>query len=149
MWSEHHDRVRPEWLDGNGHMNLAFYVLVFDRGTDAWLNMAGLGAAHRSATGHGVFAVESHTVYRQEVGLGAPLCVKTRLAAAERKRLHLLHEMSSETQEVARQEVLFVHVDLRTRRSVGLPEGKAAEIAALAPAEALPSWVGRHVGQAR
>ena len=45
VWAEHHDQVQPEWLDGNGHMNLAYYVLVFDRGTDAWLELAGLGAA--------------------------------------------------------------------------------------------------------
>ena len=149
MWAEHRDRVQPEWVDGNGHMNLAFFVLVFDRGTDAWLDLAGLGAAYRSATQNSVFAVEAHTVYRDEVRLGAPLRVRTRLAAADGKRLHLLHEMDSEGRELALQEVLFLHVDLQTRRAVPLPEIRAAAVQALLPTagEKLPAWAGRRVGE--
>ena len=70
--AEHRETVVPEWLDSNGHMNLAFYVVVFDRGTDAWMDLAGLSAAYRAEAGHTVFAVEAHTLYRQELRLGAP-----------------------------------------------------------------------------
>ncbi len=152
MWAEHHDHVQPEWLDGNGHMNLAYYVLVFDRGTDAWLELAGLGAAYRASAGRSVFAVETHTLYRQEVRLGAALRVRSRLAAAaEGKRIHLLHEMSSEGVEVAMQEVMFLHVDLATRRSTPLADIEADRVAALAPPLnfPLPDWVGRRIGAGR
>lgn len=150
MWAEHDDHVRPEWLDGNGHMNLAYYVVVFDRGTDAWLELAGLGAAYRQS-GHSVFAVEAHTIYRQEVGAGAALHVRSRLAAAAGKRLHLLHEMTSGGTVVALQEVLFLHMDMRTRRPVDLGETAAARVRPLAPppGQPVPAWLGRHVGQAR
>ena len=150
MWAEHADCVRPEWLDDNGHMNLAYYVLVFDRGTDAWLDLAGLGAAYRQA-GHSVFAVEAHTVYRQEVREGAPLLVRTRLVAAEGKRLHLLHEMTSGQAGVAAQEVLFLHMDMAARRAVALGGEAASRVAALAPPPdwPRPDWLGRHVGQPR
>ena len=150
MWAEHRDRVQPEWLDGNGHMNLAYYVLVFDRGTDAWLDMAGLGAAYRAATRRSVFAVETHTLYRQEVRLDDPLTVRSRLAHADGKRIHLLHEMSSNGIEAALQEVLFIHVDLATRRSLPLDVAASQRIAALAPPEALPmpEWAGRRIGRA-
>ncbi len=148
MWAHHHDTVRPEWLDGNGHMNLAYYVLVFDGGTDAWLDRAGLGAAYRGTTGRSVFAVESHTIYRQEVGLHAPLQVRTRLAASGGKRIHLLHEMTSRGAEVALQEVLFLHVDLATRRSVPLDAARLAAVASLLPDAPLPAWVGRRIGPA-
>ena len=150
MWAEHRDHVRPEWLDGNGHMNLAYYVLVFDRGTDAWLDLAGLGGDYRARTGRSVFAVETHTLYRQEVGDGAVLLVRTRLAAVDGKRLHLLHEMMSGGGVTALQEVLFIHVDLATRRSVPLSPCAAARAAALlATGDEPPDWVGRRIGQPR
>ncbi len=150
MWAEHSDHVRPEWLDGNGHMNLAYYVLVFDRGTDAWLDLAGLGAGYRQA-GHSVFAVETHTIYRQEVREGATLFVRTRLVAAEGKRIHLMHEMTSGPADIAVQEVLFLHMDMAVRRPVPLVGEAAARVAALAPPPGCPrpAWLGRHVGQPR
>ncbi len=127
MWAEHHDHVRPEWLDGNGHMNLAYYVLVFDRGTDAWLDLAGLGAAYRA---RGPQRVRGGGAHKLSAGgpAGASLAVRTPPRAAEGKRIHLLHEMTSEGAEVAMQEVLFLHVDLRTRRRWRL--GDAAEAGA-------------------
>ena len=150
MWVEYSDRVRPEWLDANGHMNLAYYVLVFDRGTDTWLEAAGLGAAYRQA-GRSVFAVESHILYRQEARLGDPLRVRTRAAAAAGKRIHLLHEMHSDSAEVAMQEVMFLHVDLSTRRSVALGDRALAGIAPLLPPieVPLPAWAGRRIGHDR
>jgi acyl-CoA thioester hydrolase len=148
VWAEHRDAVRPEWLDGNGHMNLAYYVVVFDRGADAWLDMAGLGAAYR-AQGGTVFAVETHTIYRREVGLGTALLVRSRLVAAAGKRIHLLHEMHAGPEEVALQEVLYLHVDLATRRAAEIPPAVAARLQALAPlpGETLPAWLGRAIGQ--
>ncbi len=149
MWAEHSDRVRPEWLDGNGHMNLAYYVLVFDRGTDAWLERAGLGAAYRNAVRRSVFAVESHTIYRHEVGLDAPLQVRTGLAGFRDKRIHLLQEMRSDGIEVAMQEVMFLHVDLATRRSIRLGDDATAALVSLMLPTALsrPAWSGRRVGE--
>ncbi len=150
VWSEHNDYVRPEWLDANGHMNLAYYVVVFDRGTDAWLDLAGLGAPYRDG-GFSVFAAETHTIYRQEVRGDAPLHVRSRLVAASGKRLHLMHEMSSAGSKVALQEVLFIHVDLSTRRAIPLSGHAAARVASLAPSAEwiAPEWLGRRVGEPR
>ncbi|HEY0203138.1 MAG TPA: thioesterase family protein [Acetobacteraceae bacterium] len=140
--AEHHDHIRPEWLDGNGHMNLAYYVVVFDRGTDAWLDLAGLGDAYRREGGS-VFAVETHTLYRQEVGLGDALHVRSWLVDTDTKRLHLAHEMTSGGTLVAMQECLFVHIDLATRRVQPFTPAQAAQMAALIhPA---PSWLGRRI----
>jgi acyl-CoA thioester hydrolase len=142
--AEHRDVVRPEWLDSNGHMNLAYYVVVFDRGTDAWLDMAGLGAPYR-AEGGMVFAVESHTLYRRELRLGAAMLVRTWLVAADSKRVHLAHEMSSEGALSAMQEVLFVHVWIDSRRVVPFSAEVAGRVAALA-GEPAPDWIGRRIG---
>ena len=145
MWAEHLDHVRPEWLDGNGHMNLAYYVVVFDRGSDAWLEIAQLGVHYRDTTARSVFAVESHTLYRHEVREGAPLRVRSALASFNGKRIHIVHEMTSGDTEVAMQEVLFLHVDLGTRRSASLDAADAARVQALV-LPALPAWVGRRIG---
>jgi acyl-CoA thioesterase FadM len=150
VWAEHLDHVRPEWLDGNGHMNLAYYVVVFDRGTDAWLDLAGLGAAYRN-TGLSVFAVETHTIYRREVGEGAALRVRSRLVSGAGKRIHLMHEMTSGGSDVALQEVLFLHVDLATRRPVAMAIEAETRVRALAPPADwdAPTWLGRRVGDPR
>ncbi len=127
-------------------MNLAYYVLVFDRGTDAWLELAGMGRAYR-ATGGSVFAVESHIIYQREALGGADLRVATALAGTERNRIHLMHEMQSAGELLARQETLLLHVDLTTRRAAAMPGDVARRVQALAPPSGvgLPAWVGRHV----
>jgi acyl-CoA thioester hydrolase len=141
--AEHLDHVQPEWLDSNGHMNLAYYVVVFDRGTDAWMELAGLGAAYRQAQGGTVFAAETHTLYHREVGLRSPLRVQTWLVDADAKRLHLAHEMTSGGILVAMQECLFLHVDLATRRVKPFTAAQAQHVAALTrPA---PGWLGRRI----
>ena len=141
--TEHHDTVQPEWLDSNGHMNLAYYVVVFDRGTDTWLGHAGFMGAYRKG-GNVIFAVETHTLYRKELRLGAPMLVRTWLVAADSKRLHLAHEMTSGGALSAMQEVLFVHVSLDTRRVVPMARS-VLERTATFLGEPAPPWLGRRV----
>ena len=90
---EHQDVVRPEWIDSNGHMNLAYYVVVFDLATDAMYRILGIGDDYRDATGNSCFTAETHTLYEREVRLGDRLLVKTSLLGADTKRLHYFHEM--------------------------------------------------------
>jgi len=56
-------RVEREWVDYNGHMNVAYYVLVFDRGTDGLLDRLGLGGAYHAATRRTIYVVEAHVAY--------------------------------------------------------------------------------------
>ena len=142
--AEHHDAVQPDWLDSNGHMNLAYYVVVFDRGSDAWMDMAGFSGSYRDA-GNTVFAVETHTLYRQELRRGAVMTVRSWLVAADAKRIHLAHEMTSDGALVAMQEVMFVHVSFATRRVTAMDDTALARLAALG-GEPAPSWLGRRIG---
>src|SRR5580700_8243441 len=89
----HHDIVRPEWIDSNGHMNLAYYVVVFDLATDKLYAAMGIGDAYREATGNSCFTAETHTVYEREVHLGERLLVHTWLLGVDSKRLHYFHEL--------------------------------------------------------
>src|ERR1039458_5036664 len=65
-WQE---RILPEWLDYNGHMNVAYFMLVFDHGTDAFYPLIGLGKPYRQRTGKSTFAVESHITYQRELSV--------------------------------------------------------------------------------
>jgi acyl-CoA thioester hydrolase len=144
-WAAFHtDCVRPEWVDSNGHMNLAYYIVVFDLGTDAWMDLAGLSAAYRAAEQHTVFAVETHTLYRQELRQAAPIQVRTWLVGADSKRIHLAHEMTSDGAVAALHEVLFVHVSLATRRVAPLGPAAAARLAGLSGGPR-PDWLGRRI----
>jgi acyl-CoA thioester hydrolase len=89
----HRDFVRDEWIDYNGHMNVAFYVLVFDQATDAFLDYIGLDRAYRDHSKTTTFTAEGHITYDREVMRGDPLRVTTQLLGYDEKRLHHFHAM--------------------------------------------------------
>ena len=137
----HREGVRPEWVDYNGHMNVAYYVLIFDHATDAALDQLDVGEAYRRRAGCSVFVGEMHVTYRQEVMEGDELTVATRLLASDDRRLVLFHEMSCPrfATPVAGNEVLCVHVDLATRRAAPWPASATETLArALASQARLP-----------
>jgi acyl-CoA thioester hydrolase len=125
------ETVRPEWIDYNGHMNVAYYVLIFDHATDAALDRLDVGEAYRRRAGCSVFVGEMHVNYRQEVLQGDVLTIDTRLLAVDERRLVLFHEMACSRFEnpVASNEVLCVHVDLATRRPASWPADAAERLA--------------------
>ena len=144
------DVVRPEWIDSNGHMNLAYYVVVFDLATDALYAALDIGDAYREASGHSCFTAETHTLYEREVHLGDKLRVKSWLLGADSKRVHYFHEMfhvdSGERSAV--QELMALHIDMSIRRVAPLPLDKQAALQAAvrqyAPAT-LPKGAGRRI----
>jgi len=89
----HREVVRPEWIDYNGHMNVAYYVLVFDHATDAMRERLGLGEAYRAATGNTVYVLEAHLTYARELKEGDPMEIRTELLDRDAKRLHYFHRM--------------------------------------------------------
>ena len=125
------ERIRPEWLDGNGHMNVAFYILVFDHGTDAFLDAVELGFAYRDRTGKSTFAVEAHVTHQNEVGVGEEVLVTTQLLGHDTKRMHYFHVMyrSRDGTKLATLEQMSLHVNLATRRVEPLPEAAQALLA--------------------
>jgi len=142
--------VRPEWIDDNGHMNMAYYVVVFDGAIDHLWSAIGLGEPYRQRTQHGTFAAEAHILYRAELLQGDRVRVTTQILGADSKRIHLAHEMlREETNEVvAQQKVMLLHVSLVTRRVVPFLPEAAAAVAAGAEAHAVlpqPDWVGRRL----
>ncbi len=129
----HRETVLPEWCDYNGHMNLAFYVLVFDHATDALFNGVGIDQNYRDTVAHSSFAVESHITYDNEVLEGAELFCTTQLLDFDEKRVHYFHRMyhAEEGYLAATTELLSVHVDLAARRVVPMPEEFQNRLAAI------------------
>ena len=136
--------VRPEWIDSNGHLNLAYYILLFDEATDALWQSVGLGDAIR-ARGFGTFAVETHTLYRAELMQGEAVTVGSVVVGVDGKRLHVAHEMRRVRDGVvsSQQELLYLCVDLATRRVTGWP-GEMQTVLAKRVGVA-PDWCGRRV----
>lgn len=130
-------RVKPEWVDHYGHMNLAYYLVVFDLATDRLWPALNLGAGFH-AQGLATFAVESWQSYRREVLLDAPLEAESAVLAFDAKRMLLRHRLRHAEAGwlSAENEVLFLCVDLATRRVAAWPEEVLASFAAARVEEA-------------
>lgn len=140
-------RVRAEWIDHNGHLNLAYYIVLLDEATDRLWDAIGLGEAYRARTGFGTFAVETHTIYLGELREGDETAAVSTVLDVDAKRLHIAHELRRAADEAvsARQELMYLTVDLSTRRSVPWPSDTLAGLQAARRAHAgvRPGWVGR------
>lgn len=142
--------VLPAWIDYNGHMNLAYYTVLFDYATDLLFDELGLGLDYRRATQKGTFVAETHNLYERELLVGARVRIATQIVGADDKRLHLGHEMFALAggRRAATQELMFLHVDLAARRVSPFPEELRRRVAAAAAAHAAlprPDWVGRRI----
>ncbi|WP_258047247.1 thioesterase family protein [Streptomyces sp. SM13] len=147
--------VRPEWIDYNGHMSEAFYVLVFGYATDAMMIETGLHAGYRESTGCSLYTVESHLRYLRDVAEGAHLVVRTRLLGADAKKARFCHELyvvdapdgvpEPEAVPVATSELLALHVDQRAGRTAPFPDPVRERLTALV--EPAPEWAGRSIAE--
>jgi acyl-CoA thioester hydrolase len=147
------DHVRPEWIDHNRHMNMGYYLVVFDLATDAFLAWVGLDEAHRRSRQVSTFCLEAHVTYHREVRSGAPLRFTTTLLAHDDKRIHYFHQMYHATEGylAATNELLSLHVTQATRRSAPMaPEilTRLAEIRRAHDGLPRPPQVGRGIGLA-
>lgn len=149
-FARYEGEVLPEWIDWNGHLNLAYYVVLFDKGTDVLFEELGLGLAYRRETDRGTFVVETHNRYERELLVGERVRISTQIVATDDKRLHLAHEMFrlKDGLRAATQELLFLHVDLVARRVCPFPPDLRARVDDAAAAHAVlprPDWVGGRI----
>ena len=84
-------RILPEWTDANGHMNVAYYVLAFDRATDALYDRLGVGWSILEDS-RSMFTLAMNVDYLREVFVGDSVRIVSRLIDVDEKRLHYLHE---------------------------------------------------------
>jgi acyl-CoA thioester hydrolase len=137
----HDDHVRPEWVDYNGHLSEAYYILVFGYASDALLDLVGMDAAYRERTATSLYTVEAHVCYLAEVGEGAPLHVTTRIVDVDRKRVHVFHELfrGRGGERLATSELVMLHVDTEEGRAAPMTDELVSSFTALRDAHrALP-----------
>lgn len=144
-------RIEPGWIDYNGHMNMAYYLVLFDRAIDEALAVAGLGPDYLETRGSSYFTAEIHTLYRRELSLQEQVRVTVQLIDHDEKRIHAYLEIR-ELQEgwvAATCEKLFLHVDMSERRVCPFPDDIHLNLAAMKAAHARlprPETLGRSVG---
>lgn len=147
----HTETVLPEWIDYNGHMNVAFYVFAFDHATDAMLDYLRLTQDYKIKKNTTTFVADMNVTYRQEVKKGDPLRFTTQILNCDEKRIHFWHEMYHATEGylAATNELLSLHIDLRNRRVGPMSPDIAEWITKVREAHAnlpTPKGVGRLIG---
>jgi acyl-CoA thioester hydrolase len=115
----HRGQVRPDWADDNKHMNLAYYLVMFDAASDAIFEVLNIGQDYRHRADRTAFAAETHLVYEKEMNVGDWASITTTVVDVDEKRLHLAHEMfrDGEAGRCCLQEIMFINVNLTTRRA--------------------------------
>jgi acyl-CoA thioester hydrolase len=145
------DKVRAEWVDYNGHLRDAFYMLIFSFATDLLIDLIGLPDAVRKERRRSIYTLEAHLNYLHEIKEGAQVRVDMRVLGHDAKRLHLYLEMFSGSgdEPVAAGEQMLLHVDTSGPRAVAFDSDVEARVRELADAHAaLPParFAGRAIG---
>lgn len=116
-------RVEPEWIDHNGHMNVAYYHMAFDRATERFLEHIGLGQEYTKRHRGSMFALEDHITYRRELRLGDSYRIDLQLLDVDDRRVHYFQRMfhAEDDYLASTCEHLSIFVDMNARRSAKLP----------------------------
>ena len=111
-------KIINSWTDYNGHMNLAFYILVFDKGAEEILSKFKMGEQSAKTTKKSTMAVESHTTYNNEVKENEEVNIYLSYFDHDKKRLHYKLEMYEKSKNIlsATTEVLSLYMDLNIRK---------------------------------
>ena len=114
------EKILKEWTDYNGHLNVAYYVRVFDIAADIMLDNFKMGGESAKKDKKSTFVVEMHTHYNQEVKLGEE--VETHLTYTDHDKKRIYYKLSMFHKEkkylAATNEVLSLYVDLNQRKVV-------------------------------
>ena len=114
------EKVIKEWTDYNGHLNVAFYVHVFDLAADIMLDSFKMGGTSAKQDKKTTFVVEMYTAYKQEVRLGEEVETHLTYVDHDKKRIHYRLSMFHKEKKylAATSEVLSLYVDLKQRKVI-------------------------------
>ncbi|MEN0000398.1 MAG: thioesterase family protein [Pseudomonadota bacterium] len=122
--------VKPEWIDFNGHLNMAFYMVLFDEASDAAFSSMGMPPTYKSKRSMTLYTAEAHIRYVREVHLTDPLTCTLQLIAHDAKRLHTWQELRHAVDGwlAATCEMMTLHVDATGPRVAPMPEDVAVQV---------------------
>jgi acyl-CoA thioester hydrolase len=129
--------IPPAYEDRNGHMNVRWYLALYDEAGDALYPMLGLSEDYLTASGMGGFDLEHHIWYAAEVRVGETVVIRVRMLARSAKLFHYLMFMVNESRGVLSSifECVHAHADLSVRRTAPFPAHVAA---------AIDGWIEKH-----
>jgi len=142
--------VKPEWLDENDHMNVAYYLMAFDNAFYGVYRSWGLDFGAIENAGRSTFAAQSHLSYLAELRLGDSYWVETMLADFDRKRIRWFMTMkrSPDGAVAATCEWMVLFIDMRVRKVTPMPDSLfsiLAEIKAAHDHLPRPAQLGRGI----
>lgn len=153
MTAPHRSRiltVEPQWIDYNGHLNMAYYSVLMDRAADQVFDVFGLGETYRHETNHSTFSAEYHMCYLRELHEGDKVYVTTQLLDLDEKRFHFYQELFHEDGWLsAAGEGLSLHVDLAGPRVAPMPPDVLTRMRAMLKEHrnlSSPDRAGRKIG---
>ena len=119
-------KIIKDWTDYNNHMNLSYYILVFDMGAEVILSKFKMGEHSAKTTKKSTMVGETHTTYSQEVKEGDEVDIFLSHFDHDNNRLHYKLEMYERTKKAlsATTEVLSLYIDLNKRKVAEFEEEK-------------------------
>jgi len=147
-------RVDPGGIDYNGHLNMAYYNVLFDRAVDEAFALVGLGHDYMKRHGCSFFTAEVHVRYLRELNAGDPVRVTVQLIDCDQKRLHFFEQLfhATESWVSATSEDIALHVDLTSKKTAPFPADVSARLAQMKASHARlprPEAAGRRIEMRR
>lgn len=143
-------RVEPAWIDYNGHLNMAYYNVLFDRAVDEAYELLGIGLDYLNTHKHSTFTAEVHVRYLRELHAEDPVRVTFQLLDYDAKRVHYFEQLLHATEGwvSATSENMTLHVDIAAKKVVPFGEPALRALARMKAAHSRlprPEAVGRRI----
>jgi acyl-CoA thioester hydrolase len=143
--------IEDQWIDYNGHFNMAYYNVLFDKDSDVALALVGLGPEYVRTTGNSYFTLEAHISYLRELGVRDRVWIATHILDFDAKRLHYVQSMHRANEDwiACVTENIVMHVDLATKKSSPFPADVLEKITVAHAAHKklpIPLQVGHKIG---
>ena len=143
-------RAEAGWIDANGHLNMAYYNVLFERALDEAFDLLGLNRAYYETQPGTIFVAEAHLAYQREIFLDTPVRITVQLIDYDTKRMHLYLEMrhAAEGWLAATSELMMLHIDRTERKVSAFPQDILDAIAVTKSAHsalARPDALGRKI----
>jgi acyl-CoA thioester hydrolase len=142
--------VEESWIDYNGHLNMAYYNVLFDRAVDEAFELLGCGPNYAKTRQHSCFTAEVHVRYLRELHASDPVRVTFQLLDYDAKRMHYFEQLfhAEEGWVSATSENMALHVDLAAKKTATFPPEVAHCLARMREAHAklpVPEAAGRRI----
>jgi acyl-CoA thioester hydrolase len=142
--------VDSAWIDYNGHLNMAYYNVLFDRAVDEVFELLGCGVDYVKTRRHSCYTAEVHVRYLRELHADDPVKVTWQLIDYDAKRMHYFEQLlhAGEGWLSATSENMSLHVDMEAGKTAPFPADVAERLAAMQAAHATlprPEAVGRRI----